>query len=646
MIDKPTIENVSKYFGSYKAEWLKDSLYDLYTEPTYFPELTTPRPCVLVGGRGTGKTTVLRSLSYEGQYELIKRTQPDINEASQFDILCAKEFVGFYYRVSTPRVSAFQGGGVERKEWQKLFHHYINITFAYKTFQFLCWHHEQCKGGNIFNARELALICRSLALEKCSDEIEIMSALEKALIEIESYINNIGLDDRPRLSVPTALEQLYDMITQKEQFIGKTFFLIIDEYENFQNDQQQVINTLIKHTSTAFTFKIGVRYLGWRIKCTLNETEILISPSDYVLVDISTRLNEADFAKFAENVCNARISGIIEAENAVPQTHYPTVRDILPSISAEDEAALLGVEDHVSPLRAEIKRTKDKDLIALLSQFTDLDIYVLDLWASGEGRTFHELFEELQPEQDVWNMRIAEYKYSALFNIKTKKAGIKKYYSGWGVFLKLSAGNIRYLLELFERALNIHLREGNGLDKAVSYRHQTEAAQFVGKKNLEELSGLSIYGAKLTKLVLGLGRIFQVLAEDSAGHAPEVNQFRIKAENSHSFSDFENWLLTSDTNASRVLQASVMHLALIPFPGNKPKGEGDIRDSTYQLHPIFSPYFIFSYRKRRNLILEEDELLNLIEKPRETIPKIISRQNRNYLSDIPGQLKLFEEFWD
>ena len=63
------VAQLSQLFGSYKAEWLKEQLFDLFTEPQYFPELMTARPCMLLGGRGTGKTTVLRSLSYEGQFE-------------------------------------------------------------------------------------------------------------------------------------------------------------------------------------------------------------------------------------------------------------------------------------------------------------------------------------------------------------------------------------------------------------------------------------------------------------------------------------------------------------------------------------------------------------------------------------------------
>ena len=646
MMERSAIEVLSRFFGSYKAEWLQDTLYDLYTEPTYFPEITSARPCVLIGGRGTGKTTVLKSLSHEGQLEILKRHHPIMDEMNIFQEYNKKDFFGFYYRVSTHRVSAFQGGGIAKQDWQKLFLHYINITFSFKAFQFLNWHIKMSKAGTFFTTNELSLICKSLAIPFCENVKDIKDNLASSLIDIEVYINNIGITDKPRLSVPGALEMLFETLVEKGPFKGKTFFLIIDEYENFQDDQQQVINTLIKHTSTAFTFKIGVKYLGWRIKHTMNESEILISPSDYVSIDLATQMTERDYAKFAEKVCNARIKGIWEELNATVQKDCPSIQDMLPGLSIEEEAEILGVGEKTKILRNKINSLNKPHLNTLANSFSNIDLYVLSLWAEGAEEDFLEMFAGIEDKRDTWMMRINEYRYSALFNIKKKKAGIKKYYNGWSVYLKLCGGNIRYLLELVERSLIFHLRDDKTFGFPVSYRHQTDAARFVGKKNLEELGGLSIYGAKLTKLVLALGRVFQVLAEDSAGHSPEVNQFRIKAHNSHAFSTYEDWLLKSETNTSKIIQASVMHLALIPFPGNKPKGEGDIKDSTYQLHPIFAPYFIFSFRKRRNLLLEENEIVELIEQPKKTIKQVISRQNRINISSIPDQLKLFEGFWD
>src|SRR5437868_14417059 len=92
-------EQLSKLFGSYKAEWLQERMFDLYTEPSYYPELTDSRPCLLIGGRGTGKTTVLRSMSYEGQFALKSK---DVTDVPRWP------YYGFYYRTDTNRVTAFR----------------------------------------------------------------------------------------------------------------------------------------------------------------------------------------------------------------------------------------------------------------------------------------------------------------------------------------------------------------------------------------------------------------------------------------------------------------------------------------------------------------------------------------------------------
>jgi hypothetical protein len=71
-------EALSSVFGSYKAEWLQERVFDFFTAPDYLPELLTARPCVLLGGRGTGKTTVLKGLSYEGQFAINGRNPSTI----------------------------------------------------------------------------------------------------------------------------------------------------------------------------------------------------------------------------------------------------------------------------------------------------------------------------------------------------------------------------------------------------------------------------------------------------------------------------------------------------------------------------------------------------------------------------------------
>lgn len=102
------LARLNRLFGDFKAEWLGEGMFELFAEPSYFPALKTRRPCFLVGGRGTGKTTVLRGLSYEGQLALSKS---GISRISEWP------FYGFYYRVNTNRVQAFKGPELDDRGW-------------------------------------------------------------------------------------------------------------------------------------------------------------------------------------------------------------------------------------------------------------------------------------------------------------------------------------------------------------------------------------------------------------------------------------------------------------------------------------------------------------------------------------------------
>ena len=96
-------------FGSFRAEWLRNDIYRLFSEPTYFPHLVGNKSCVLVGGRGSGKTTVLKCLSYEGQYELGKQDW------------ALPKHVGVYYRVNTNYRDCIRWSGIGRPRLEKNF---------------------------------------------------------------------------------------------------------------------------------------------------------------------------------------------------------------------------------------------------------------------------------------------------------------------------------------------------------------------------------------------------------------------------------------------------------------------------------------------------------------------------------------------
>jgi len=620
-------EQLSQLFGSYKAEWLKERMFELFTEPSYFPELATPRPCLLLGGRGTGKTTVLRCMSYEGQFAL---------HGKKSDTVSTWSYYGMYYRVNTNRVTAFQGPELSQEKWQRVFAHYFNLVCCDLIIRFLEWYYLHCPQSQQLSESDCSRVSLSLNLQPASDIASLAKRISEAQTKFEAYINNVADNDDMQLSLQGApIDALMEAIQRLSPFKSKHFLFLLDEYENLADYQQQIINTLIKHSGQFYSFKVGVKELGWRCRTTLNPNEQLISPADYVRIRIADKFDGDRFLIFAQKVCNERISKLNQVGRSVLD-----ISSLLPKLSEEDEAELLDKEG--SGLAAEAARTLEsvapETTKNALSRISLLEKYFICFWAKGHKKDIRGEWLDYLRNPDTWKDRYHNYRHSLLYTLKRGKPGIQKHYSGWNVLVHLAGNNIRYFLELIDQILLRHVQSGQNLDVPISYSTQTLAAQYVGKKNLAELEGLSVHGAQLTKLLLGLGRIFQTMAADAAGHIPEVNHFHVSDPEPGEPPEFAK-------HSTNLLNSAVMHLALLRFAGNKLSDESDTRDYDYMVHPIFSAFFAFSYRHKRKIILSGKQLMGLVNEPRKTINEILTATNRIDTEPLPDQLQLFQGYY-
>lgn len=372
-----------------------------------------------------------------------------------------------------------------------------------------------------------------------------------------------------------------------------------------------------------------MRELGWRERATLNSTEQLTSPADYARISIAERLDDSKFKQFAERVLSVRFANVA--------TFPLQPANLFPRLSESDEAEKLLDRAGISRISSRIRSAVAADILNDALSLPLSVKFFLVYWADAHPET------SLESEIKAWlagnasaRERYDNHFYASLFSIRRGKRGIRKYYSGWDVIISLCAGNIRYLLELVHLAVILHLEKGNDPFSPIDPETQTEAAQMVGRKNLSELEGLSVDGAKLTKLLLSLGRVFGVLAESPARHTPEANQFHLREDSASS----EN-----DDKATSLLKHAVMHLALVRFAGSKALDERDTRAYDYMIHPIFAPFFVFSHRKKRKIKLTSVQLLALVDRPRAGIDIALKNNNRQSDDLLPDQLELFGEFY-
>ncbi len=611
------IERLTELLGTYKAEWLSGKIFQYYTEPAYFSKLKGLRPCVIQGGRGTGKTTVLRGLSYQGQYAL------NDNSLEAFDAL---DFIGIFHRANTNHVRAFSGNVLSDDKWLSLFSHYFNLVICKEIISFVNWHKAKSDCDEALSYSSCSLIAQTLCInDRVENSQSLQQAIEKEIYSFQSLINSLNPDLLPPTSMHgVPIQVLTEKCVELSQFKGKIFYILIDEYENFSDSQQQLLNTLIKHNQEHYTFKIGVRELGWRVKYTLNENELLNDPADYTLIEIEQRLLEGNrFNDFAKRVCQPRIDSLLSLYDKVD------VEKLLPGIDVETEAVMLKVDES-----ALMKSYDSVDSIPeILLQKSSLFKMFLAYWAKVHKISLNTVIEDYCSSPRTWETRYSNYNYSLLFKIRKGrgKGGIQKFYAGWNTYLKLANGNIRYLLELIYSAFERHIEDGNDIFCPISVDNQTLAAQDVGRKNLSELEGLWKNGAKLTKLLIGIGRILNVFAkDDSAKLSPEINQFEIKQP-------------ISDSNRE-LLQAGVMNLAFSRMTANKLSSDTDTKDYMYMIHPIYAPFFMYSFRKKRKMVFTNQEFEGLITDQEKTMQQVLSSRKITITDDVvyPAQLQLFD----
>lgn len=613
------LKRLSDLFGSYRAEWSRKDIFRHFSEPSYFSDLVNFRPCVLQGGRGSGKTTALKGLSYQGQYALHDQSvQRFDNEVS---------YIGLYLRVDTNHVRAFKGGAIDECLWGKLFGHYFNLLFAKEIIDFLMWHSEKGSNDEQMSSDDMRQILKSMCMDAtCNSYGEFRAAMVDALCDFQNVINNIGSYDcsKGRLSlIGEPIDFMLSKVKGLRPFGKKIFYLLLDEYENFEDYQQIIVNTMIKHAAENFTFKIGVKEAGWRKKHTLNQDEILYDPADYALVDINKKLGEGDeFFKFAKSVCEKRFEMLLSGQCAF------NVETALEDLTVEELALRLGVESR--------DLTKSFDCVSAslkkqLGELSPLYKFSIAYWAASHGTSLTDEIHKVIENRAAWDTRYDNYKYHFLFKIRTGRGSGRSWhrqmlYCGFETFVKLASNNIRFLMELVYKTFEKHLIGGGDICDVVSAETQTEVTWQIGEKNLAQLECVEADGPRIVNLLCGLGRVFEKLAKDKEPGTPEVNQFSIEGDRDNG--DVED-----------LLSVAVRNLALVRFSGNKLDGF-KTKSYDYCLHPIFAPFFTFSYRRKRKMPISMENLEGLSKDPDKYVAVVLNEYKKYGVAVCPASAQL------
>lgn len=606
-------------FGDNRAEWPADSFRDLFVTPTYLTKLEARRPCILVGGRGTGKTTALQSLKFDSCFERLKSIGQSFAD---------QEYLGILIRINKNRVRSFHGRD-DALDWGKYFSHYFNLLVCAELVTLTNWLQNQ--NGKSFPVETIKSISLDLGILEFSGTsvADLGVAIKEQISKLQLKVNNPKSTLEIVLSMAESPIRVFVDELEKNEFSdGRVIFCCIDEYENLLDYQQAILNTYVKHAAPPLSYKIGVRKSGLRNRQTLDGQDLLKTPDDYYEIEIA----DEGFEYFANQVASVRLKAAQEKGLNVPEN----ISEFLEGFSLAEEAEELGAKRVAKVVLQELKNSK-KTYEYFYSKPAH-ETYFLKYWQESEGCSLVDLAEDWMANEQQWKTRLGNYGYASLFWLSkgNKGARIRKYYCSARVFLALAGGNIRYFLELIYCSVIHELSNKNIFPEIlrISPLSQTLAAREVGERRLNQLEGIADHGVQLKRLVLAIGKVFFELAREPLGKTPEVTSFVLKGK----YDDI--------SKISEMLAEGVGHLAFEVEPATKLTNKAEIREDEYRLHHIFSGFFEISHRKKRRMVFDAQDLIAVLgDHPGRAISSMLENRPQVEEEDLPEQLALFSAFY-
>lgn len=622
--------------------WIKPEF--MFDQQTVGVDITGGVPVFLMGGRGTGKTMILKYLSYDLQKKEYFKENEQSDQKSMKDFIRDKNFLGVYYRIGGPTLGSFQRRGLDEDAWYTIFGHYfdLNISQLYILMLLDINNHNGLKlsadAEKQICEEITALIYGTCSHQQITQLKEIFLCLQQLQHNVEQFINHAALhgsEDKPPFDIITPSGKLIfgiPSIFQKflPELKNKNILINIDEYENLLEYQQKIINTLIKHAKPPVTFRIGMRLNGLKTSATLNYEEFLKRDADYRVI-------------LFENVLTSKMEGyrtllreISEKRlrlHSVIGNKIIRIEELLESITPEEEAKRLEAKSIKKTDRPHFNKMKEYLMVHNFSDDQIEDIFkrisypdnpliekldMLLIIRKVEKKQYNSQFlEEVErsmnyfienrkeaAEYKKYRTAYEKYKIALLFQLISDYRD-KKIYAGFDTYAMLSSGIIRNYLELCWHAFNqaIFNNKGELLAGKISIENQTKAAVEMAERSFEDIEMIQTYGREIKDFIIHIGRFFRALHMDERLKEPEPSYFCTNDSQ-------------LDKDTKELLDTAQKWSVLQKKPAMQPESPTRLNDNfpdVFVLNRIFSPKFRISYRIRGRTNISPTELKILLK---------------------------------
>jgi hypothetical protein len=611
---------IEKYWVDLAGE---AKLYDLFQ-----PTLTMPM--LLLGGKGSGKTHLMRYYS-----SAVRRLKTDGNpmKAAKDD-----SFLGIYVRADGLNVGRFDAKGESEHTWSAIFSYYFELWLAT---HFLKAVHECiadqtqdfdekqfAKGAiNLFN-KQPDLIPNGLV-----DLIEYLATLRKA---IDHAVSNVATGRTSLKDVEIALSPgelvfgLPELLTRcTGQFDGILFVYMIDEIENFTANQQRFLNSLIRYRRGPVTFKIGCRLYGVSTKKTLGGSEEEIRQgAEYEKVELDAWLrgHETGYYSLAGDLVVRRleqagykinsdaISSYFETLDSTNHYQKPTL-ELVAKYDARNES-----RPYFTTLRKHL--TENSSTISLNNESIDLIVSSLKIndYPLLEKLNVYLFCKDWNDKENILTIAKRIKSDAEKFLSHGKKAS-PSYFQALDHFksdllaqLYRDCGKRRIVYAGFDTL--IHLSQGAPRNLLGLLKHIYRRSQFAGEQPFETNKRISIaaqiegvrdasawfwedaqpdrYGKEARLAVQSLAELFAGVRFSMKPAECDLSTFTISPD-------------TGNNAARQLLMHAENWSYLVKIQsGGTDRNDSASKNDKYQLSPMLAPHWEVSEHRRGAISLNDD----------------------------------------
>lgn len=566
---------------------------------------------VFTGGRGTGKTMLLKHFSLSAQ-----RVRAKMENKNLKDYLLKQGCIGLYIRFDSPLLIGFDGLGISKQQWDVIFTHFFEMTVckAYvEAFRIL-------SDENAITIEEENCLRAGLVeiLGYSGRDIKDLKEVAKALSEDINYVNKYRAEvifsnvsfAPTRIytfgSLQFTIAELFKNECADLQNINN--LILIDEYENFLPFEQCIINSAIKFSKN-IAFRVGMRQEGFHTFATVSENEFIKEHRDYKNVVFDNPLigkSNGKYFDFLDKIAEKRLCQV----SVFKDNKLTNIKKILGDKEDYKKEALeivKGRDKHINEYLREVEKIckkkniqfnkNDKRLEKLrypenpLYEMQNMRMLLKPYPIEYVVKAFEDYLKNIQSVEATKYKNDYEnkYRFSYLFVLCSIYKVESKQYYGFNDFAYLSSGIVGTFLELCRCSFQYAFFENKEdlLKGFIEASIQTKAAFEVANSEFEQIRRISKVGNEVYALAKNIGTKFSSYHTDKRIKYPETNQF-----------SFDSSLILKNSCEDRIFSSAIMWSVFQKKKGLQQASIGEKAEEIYILNRIYAPIFQISLRTR------------------------------------------------